>query len=264
MAEPHQGDRRFRHEDWQQNFLYDYIKQSYLIAARHLHQTLGKVEGLDEQTSKKVDFYTRQYIDALSPSNFLLTNPGSAARDGGERRAEPGEGAEQPARGPDARRRRPGPAAHDRRERVQARRQHRHHARQGRVPERPHPADPVLPGERAGLPAAAADHPAVDQQVLHPRPAREELVRQVGGRAGAHGVRGLVGQPRREARPQALRRLPGRGHARGAGRDREGDGRDARSTSSAIASAARCSPAPWATSRRRRTSASRRRRSSPP
>ncbi len=75
VAEPHVGDKRFRHEDWQQNFLYDYIKQSYLIAARHLHQTVGKVEGLDEQTAKKVDFYTRQYIDALSPSNFLLTNP---------------------------------------------------------------------------------------------------------------------------------------------------------------------------------------------
>ena len=75
VAEPHQSDRRFKHEDWQQNFLYDYIKQSYLITARHLHQTLGKVEGLDEQTTKKVDFYTRQYIDALSPSNFLLTNP---------------------------------------------------------------------------------------------------------------------------------------------------------------------------------------------
>jgi polyhydroxyalkanoate synthase len=75
VAEPGHGDRRFKHEDWEQNFLYDYIKQSYLIAARHLHQTLGRVEGLDGQTAKKVDFYTRQYIDALSPSNFLLTNP---------------------------------------------------------------------------------------------------------------------------------------------------------------------------------------------
>ena len=75
VAEPQAGDRRFMHEDWQQNFLYDYIKQSYLIAARHLHQTVGKVEGLNEQTAKKVDFYTRQYIDALSPSNFMLTNP---------------------------------------------------------------------------------------------------------------------------------------------------------------------------------------------
>jgi len=75
VAQPDKGDRRFRHEDWENNFLYDYVKQSYLIAARHLHHTLADVEGLDEKTAKKVDFYTRQYIDALSPSNFLLTNP---------------------------------------------------------------------------------------------------------------------------------------------------------------------------------------------
>jgi len=75
VVEPGRSDRRFKHEDWEQNFLYDYIKQSYLIAARHLHRTLGRVEGLDGQTAKKVDFYTRQYIDAVSPSNFLLTNP---------------------------------------------------------------------------------------------------------------------------------------------------------------------------------------------
>ncbi len=75
VVEPGAGDRRFRHEDWQQSFLYDYIKQSYLIAARGLHQTLANVQGLDDKTAKKVDFYTRQYIDALSPSNFLLTNP---------------------------------------------------------------------------------------------------------------------------------------------------------------------------------------------
>jgi polyhydroxyalkanoate synthase subunit PhaC len=75
VIEPAQSDRRFKHGDWQQNFLYDYIKQSYLIAAKHLHQTVGSVQGLDDQTAKKVDFYTRQYIDALSPSNFLMTNP---------------------------------------------------------------------------------------------------------------------------------------------------------------------------------------------
>ncbi len=75
MIEPAQNDRRFKHDDWQQNFIYDYIKQSYLIAARHLHQAVGSVQGLDDQTAKKIDFYTRQYIDALSPGNFLLTNP---------------------------------------------------------------------------------------------------------------------------------------------------------------------------------------------
>ena len=75
VAEAQKGDRRFRHEDWQNKFLFDYLKQSYLIAARHLHQSMRSVQGLDESEAKKVDFYTRQYIDALSPSNFALTNP---------------------------------------------------------------------------------------------------------------------------------------------------------------------------------------------
>jgi polyhydroxyalkanoate synthase len=75
IAEAAKGDRRFKHDDWQTNFLYDYIKQSYLIAAKHLHGTLAGVQGLDEQTARKVDFYTRQYIDALAPSNFAMTNP---------------------------------------------------------------------------------------------------------------------------------------------------------------------------------------------
>jgi polyhydroxyalkanoate synthase len=51
------------------------MKQSYLITARHLHDTVSDVEGLDESTQGKVNFFTRQYIDSLSPSNFALTNP---------------------------------------------------------------------------------------------------------------------------------------------------------------------------------------------
>ncbi len=74
-ATPLPGDKRFRHDDWQQHFLFDYIKQSYLITARWLHQSVASVEGLPDNTRKKVDFFTRQYIDALSPSNFALTNP---------------------------------------------------------------------------------------------------------------------------------------------------------------------------------------------
>jgi polyhydroxyalkanoate synthase subunit PhaC len=87
VIETHKGDRRFRHEDWQNRFLFDYLKQSYLIAAGHLHKTMCGVQGLDNATAKKVDFYTRQYIDALSPSNFALTNPevlGETARSGGK------------------------------------------------------------------------------------------------------------------------------------------------------------------------------------
>ena len=75
VIEPAKGDRRFKNDIWQTNFLFDFVKQSYLIAAKRMHQAVGNVEGLDPQTAKKVDFYTRQYIDALSPTNFALTNP---------------------------------------------------------------------------------------------------------------------------------------------------------------------------------------------
>ena len=75
VAEPAKSDKRFKHEDWEEHFLFDYIKQSYLIAARWLHNAVANVEGLDEHTQKKEDFFTRQYIDALAPSNFALTNP---------------------------------------------------------------------------------------------------------------------------------------------------------------------------------------------
>ena len=75
LATPAESDWRFKHDDWQNHFLFDYIKQSYLIAAKHLHATVTSVEGLPESSKKKVDFYTRQMIDAMSPRNFALTNP---------------------------------------------------------------------------------------------------------------------------------------------------------------------------------------------
>lgn len=75
VVQPEKGDKRFKDEEWQENFLFDFIKQSYLIAARHVHDTVSCVQGLDEHTQRKVSFYTRQYIDAISPSNFAATNP---------------------------------------------------------------------------------------------------------------------------------------------------------------------------------------------
>ena len=74
VAVPRKGDNRFRHEDWENHFLFDYVKQSYLIAARHIHQAVSNVEHLPGD-ARKVDFYTRQFVDALSPSNFVATNP---------------------------------------------------------------------------------------------------------------------------------------------------------------------------------------------
>jgi polyhydroxyalkanoate synthase len=75
VAAPAKGDGRFRDDSWSSNFLFDYVKQSYLIAARHVQHAVANVEGLSPESEKKVAFFTRQYVDALSPSNFVLTNP---------------------------------------------------------------------------------------------------------------------------------------------------------------------------------------------
>ncbi|EAR20241.1 class I poly(R)-hydroxyalkanoic acid synthase [Nitrococcus mobilis] len=75
MIRPHEKDKRFKHESWESNLLFDFIKQSYLLTADYLHHTVKNIEGLDDKTEKKIDFYTRQFINAMSPSNFLATNP---------------------------------------------------------------------------------------------------------------------------------------------------------------------------------------------
>ena len=75
VAEPVKGDWRFKDEEWSTNFLFDYIKQSYLVAARHIQQLVANVEGLAPESQRKVVFFTRQYVEALAPSNFLMTNP---------------------------------------------------------------------------------------------------------------------------------------------------------------------------------------------
>ena len=75
VASPDADDLRFDDQAWEDNFLFDFIKQSYLITARHLHQTVASAERLDDTTQHRVNTLTRQYVDALSPSNFALTNP---------------------------------------------------------------------------------------------------------------------------------------------------------------------------------------------
>jgi polyhydroxyalkanoate synthase len=75
VVEPERSDRRFRDPAWEENQLFDFIKQSYLLSARWMQDIVGDVEGLDTHTAKKVDFYTRQFVDAMAPSNFVMTNP---------------------------------------------------------------------------------------------------------------------------------------------------------------------------------------------
>jgi polyhydroxyalkanoate synthase len=75
VIEPDARDKRFRDSAWQENIVFDYIKQSYLLAARWAQRSIHDTPGMDSHTLKKIDFYTRQFVDAMAPSNFLLTNP---------------------------------------------------------------------------------------------------------------------------------------------------------------------------------------------
>jgi polyhydroxyalkanoate synthase len=75
VVSPAKEDKRFKDAAWNENVVFDYLKQSYLLTARWLQQTTRSVEGLDDKTAKKVDFYTRQFVDAMAPSNFVMTNP---------------------------------------------------------------------------------------------------------------------------------------------------------------------------------------------
>ncbi len=68
-------DKRFADPAWKQNEIFDFIKQSYLLSARYINDVVTHVDGLEPKTAQKVDFYARQFINALSPSNFALTNP---------------------------------------------------------------------------------------------------------------------------------------------------------------------------------------------
>ncbi len=75
LATPTKDDRRFSDPSWSENGVFDFIKQSYLLTSRWMVDTVRDVEGLDEKTAKKVDFYTRQFADAMAPTNFVMTNP---------------------------------------------------------------------------------------------------------------------------------------------------------------------------------------------
>ena len=74
IKEP-KSDRRFSHEDWANKPIFDVIKQSYLLASDWTRQLLANADGMDERTAERVKFFTERALDAMSPTNFALTNP---------------------------------------------------------------------------------------------------------------------------------------------------------------------------------------------
>tara|TARA_E500000331_G_scaffold63519_1_gene58162 strand:- start:7320 stop:9167 length:1848 start_codon:yes stop_codon:yes gene_type:complete len=68
------SDIRFKSELWNTG-LFDYVRNVYLLTAEHLQKTVNDIESLDERTARKVKFFTKQYVDAISPTNFAALNP---------------------------------------------------------------------------------------------------------------------------------------------------------------------------------------------
>jgi polyhydroxyalkanoate synthase len=75
VAAPARDDRRFADAAWSEHPLFDFVKQAYLVNARWLQAAVERVDDLDPEVRRKVEFYTRQLVDAWSPSNFVATNP---------------------------------------------------------------------------------------------------------------------------------------------------------------------------------------------
>ena len=74
-AQDQPKDRRFKNALWQANPVFSVLRQAYLLTAEWLSEQIQSAENLDEVTRKKLQFFTRQYVDALSPTNFPFSNP---------------------------------------------------------------------------------------------------------------------------------------------------------------------------------------------
>ncbi len=75
VVSPEPGDKRFDSPEWEQNPFFDWLRQSYLYTSRWAGDMVEKAEGVDPHTRAKAAFYTRLIASAVSPSNFVPTNP---------------------------------------------------------------------------------------------------------------------------------------------------------------------------------------------
>ena len=75
VVAPDPRDKRFSDPEWSQNQFFDFLKQAYLLTAQWTDRLVKDAAGIDEHTRKKAEFYVKQIANAISPSNFVLTNP---------------------------------------------------------------------------------------------------------------------------------------------------------------------------------------------
>ncbi len=243
VVEPDPRDKRFHDPEWSQNPFFDFLKQAYLLTSQLGRATWSSdADGLDPHTRQKAEFYVKQIANAISPSNFVLTNPEVAARDAvvsnGENlvrgmkmlaediEAGSGDLQDPPVRPDDFE---VGDNSRSRRARSSSRTTSCQLIQ-------------YAPTTETVLKRAAADRAAVDQQVLHPRSQPGEILHPLVRRAGPSPCSSSPGSiPTSATAQKGFERL----HARRprSPRSTRSSRRPARrrSTRSAIASAARCS-----------------------
>lgn len=69
------NDRRFNDSEWSENPVYNYLKQSYLLNSNMMQEMVDSLHFDDPKAEEQIKFYTRQYINSVSPTNNALTNP---------------------------------------------------------------------------------------------------------------------------------------------------------------------------------------------
>ncbi|MGA2794326.1 MAG: class I poly(R)-hydroxyalkanoic acid synthase [Roseiarcus sp.] len=75
IAAPEPNDKRFADPEWRTNPYFDFLAQAYVMTTRWAGDLVKKADELDPHTRDKAQFYVRQLAGALSPSNFIATNP---------------------------------------------------------------------------------------------------------------------------------------------------------------------------------------------
>jgi polyhydroxyalkanoate synthase subunit PhaC len=74
------SDRRFANPLWEQHPYFNFVKQQYMLNAEALAQAVEDVEDMEPREKQCLQYFSRQIIDMMSPTNFLATNPDALQR----------------------------------------------------------------------------------------------------------------------------------------------------------------------------------------
>ena len=74
------NDRRFSNPLWKTHPYFNFVKQQYLMSSQAIEEAIASIDSLDPREKKRLEYFGRQIIDMLAPTNFLATNPDALER----------------------------------------------------------------------------------------------------------------------------------------------------------------------------------------